>query len=191
MRLFGGLTVVALMSIAGPAWAREGATDFAGLSPLPISTLSTAPVAVAPDLRLRVSIATLAPISTTLDLDGAVRRRFDSSMIDYYPPAAAGFHLSAGVRLFALHNFAREAEKATHGLLQSARIGGFGSASRHLTPVMMVGYDRLVSQHLSLGIEGGALVGRLTPTSRLLSGLGGRDGSRINPLVHATLGWHF
>ena len=47
----------------------------------------------------------------------ALRHRFASSMVEFYPLANSGFHLSGGVRFFGVTNFTREADKLTNNLL--------------------------------------------------------------------------
>ena len=136
-------------------------------------------------------------------LKGAIRHRFASTMIDLYPSAATGFHASFGTRFFKRATIRRDQEEATRGLLYTPRMprGGLGGVRgfRRSTPAATVGYTELLRPNLMVGVEGGALLGRVVqplPSGRRLAGLpgGGRDRDRAmlaNPVLNLTLAYAF
>ena len=127
----------------------------------------TADSATAPDTFRLASIAMPAapvakPLSGELG-DAGLRRRFTgNSMMEFYPFAGSGFHLSGGTRLFSRRNFLTETEDSARGMLKVSRSimapmttrAGF----KKFNPALTAGYTFAVSKLAQIGIEGGALM---------------------------------
>lgn len=134
-------------------------------------------------------------------LKGMIRHRFASAMVDLYPAAATGFHLSVGTRFFKRQYIRRDQETETNGLLYSPRMprGGFGQRGfRRATAAATLGYTETIGSNLMLGLEGGTLFGRAVdrmPHGARLAGLpGGRDDEarmQMNPVLNLTVAYAF
>ncbi len=127
----------------------------------------------------------------------ALRHRFASSMMEFYPLANSGFHLSGGVRFFGVTNFTRDADKLTNNLLWSPGnrgSGGIRYGFKRQTPAMTFGYTKTVANTVAFGLEGGTLLGRVNASmphsfERRLGG--GRDDNRMNPVANLVFGVKF
>lgn len=155
---------------------------------------------VIPDLRLPT--VTLAPSPSTLSLDdnSMLRRRFTGvSMMEFYPVAASGFHLSAGTRLYSRRNFSRETEDSARGALAVTHSISAPMATkpgfRKFNPAVTAGYTMALSAMTRIGIEGGAMMGHLFASApglpRHAFGAGGENGFRPNPVANLVFGMHF
>ncbi|MBW8755885.1 MAG: hypothetical protein JF595_17420 [Sphingomonadales bacterium] len=166
-----------------------------------LSTPLVLPASVIPygyDLPKRVSSGVAATSDRLFENDSNLRMRLGVSMVDYYPIGGQAFHLSVGLRLFARHNFVREAERASGQRLSTPRgFPGLGSGVRRYTPAAMIGYNLPLYPDASLGFEGGAVAGRL---DSIAPGLDGRHSlaavhmypqSRINPVIRTALALRF
>jgi hypothetical protein len=115
--LAGGIT-------ACPAWSQE-ALPLRGIAPAQrLAASHGVPypgLALTPDFHLRIEFAPRPVADLLLDPDSTLRKRFASSMMDFYPLAGQGFHFSGGLRFYSRTNFARDAELMTHGLLYVPR----------------------------------------------------------------------
>lgn len=128
--------------------------------------------------------------------EAPLRHRLGSRMMEYYPVANSGFHLSAGARFFNVTNFNREAEKLS-SLLWSPTNPSFGSVRtgfRRKTPAMTAGYTQTFADRLALGVEAGTLLGRVNANmpgalGRTLSETG--MSMRLNPVAAFTMGMKF
>lgn len=207
MRTVFGAIVLALGIAAQPALAAEGASAMPTVAPLPaVSTISSSITSgmigpVLTDLRLP-SIA-LAPTAPVIGLDDAsmLRRRFTgNSMMEFYPAAGSGFHLSAGSRLYSRRNFTKETEDSARGALSVTRLVGSSqifskSGFRKFNPVMTAGYTMALSKVMQIGVEGGAMMGRMfgsTPgLTRGAFGFHSQNGFRPNAVANLVLGMHF
>jgi hypothetical protein len=186
MRTTIGAAVLALGMAAQPAFAGAGAAPPTGgaaplqtvvaaapaiadavvLTPMPTSLATVAVEAVAPAYRLAsvampaVAAASLGPAQLG---DAGLRRRFTGTMMEYYPFAGLGFHLSGGTRLFARRNFVQETENSARGALAATRSIMAPIATRagfkRFNPALTAGYTFAVSQLAQIGVEGGALMG--------------------------------
>ena len=125
----------------------------------------------------------------------ALRHRFASSMMEFYPLANSGFHFSGGPRLFNVTNFNREADKLTNNLLWSPGqrgSGGIRYGFNRKTPAMTFGYTKTVAQKMVFGLEAGTLLGRVNASLPRPIGRGfGSDGGRMNPLANLVFGIKF
>lgn len=159
--LYGAAAVTpAVTTAAVPALASIGPALATSLTTLP------APVPAASAYRLAsVSLPATAPASPgTGDEDVAgLRRRFpNSSMMDLYPLAGSGLHLSGGTRLFARRNFVQETADSARGALAVTRSimapmttrAGF----KKFNPALTAGYTVALSRLAQIGVEGGALM---------------------------------
>ena len=179
-----------------------------GSAPLPIismaviSGLTDAKAGpVLPDLRLPT--ITLAPTAPAIALDDAsmLRRRFTgNSMMEFYPIAGSGFHLSGGSRLYSRRNFSKETEDSAQGALAVSRVTGGSpimskSGFRRFTPVMTAGYAVAVSKMMQIGVEGGAMMGHIFATAPGLPnhafGYGNANSFRPNAVANLVVGMHF
>ena len=189
--------------MTGPAWSQEAAA-LRGIAPAQRPAASRAVpypgLALTPDFHLRVEFAPRAVADLLLDPDSALRKRFASSMMDFYPVAGQGFHFSGGLRFYNRTNFARDAELMTHGLLYVPRGPNAGMGVRgfkRMTPAATFGYTHVLDNGLMFGIEGGTLLGRVNPgmprAFRELrdASIGHDRSSSMNPIANVTLGFKF
>jgi hypothetical protein len=196
-----GIAVSALCFASSPAFAGEGVA-LRGDAPLLLHDANTpTPVVgrtIVSDLRLRTAVVATRP-SLLDDPQGRLHRRIASQMFDYYPNAASGFHLSAGVRYFDRTNFAIEAQKMTHGLLYAPnpRTGALRGGIKRFTPAVTAGYTAALTRNFMIGLEGGALLsGRSSSAmpqgmrSYGLRSLEDRSGG-INPMATLVVGLRF
>lgn len=129
------------------------------------------------------------------DPSGAMRHRFASSMIDYYPLAHSGLRISAGVRMFQTTNFLRDAERATQGLLYNPHLLGSGAQARtgfaKKTPAVTVGYTTTFRK-ATFGFEAGSLLGRANANlPRAFEAVGYRMHGSLNPIANVVFGLSF
>eukprot|EP01035_Chromulina_nebulosa_P040990 gene40989-55400_t len=130
-------------------------------------------------------------VGEQIDAAGRVRQRLRSSMLEFYP-SGDGFHVAAGVRMFERQNFFNDAQRVTHGLLYNPRgtnAESIRAGFRNYTPAVTMGYTRTVSEGLTLGLEGGALLGRAAssmPRSFRLAATGSDGGEHggVNPVAN-------
>jgi hypothetical protein len=194
-----GILVAGLAGLLGamPAMAQSGAVLEPGVPRIdPVTAMAGVPLLK--PLRMRFDVAQLPMLPASPTLPSDIRPRFESSMIDFFPANGDGFHLSAGLRMFARHNYAREAERLTNGLLFVSR-GTSGLGGRRFTPLATAGYSHAFAHGMVLGIEGGAMAGELYGAPGSLRGGAGpvldtgerRRGSALNPVAHLSFGWRF
>ena len=158
--------------------------------PIVPTSLVTSTVPLTATLRLKVATVTSIPVRPMFDL----QQRFDSAMVDYFPADGDGFHVSAGLRLFARHNFLREAARAVDILLFAPRGPGGAFGGRRFVPVAMAGFSHRFGSDIMVGAEAGAMTGRLytangpTPAvdQRLANG-----GSALNPVARLAFNLRF
>jgi len=140
------------------------------------------------NLRLRVAVA-----AAQQGPRERIHQRIASSMIDFYPVGTSGFHLSAGTRMYD----PRAGEQLTNrGLITAPRqlnVPG-GRAGLRRTPALTMGYTGEVADRTSLGVEVGAMRGRVysnaTDAARLTRAeRGGRN--PVNPMVNLVVGRRF
>jgi hypothetical protein len=197
--------IVAVLAgcLAQPAWSREAA-PLRGLTPAQrladSRSLPYPGLALTPDFHLRIEFTPRPVADLLLDPDNIVRKRFASSMMDFYPIAGQGFHFSGGLRFFNRTNFARDAELATHGLLYVPRGPNTGMGVRgykRMTPAATFGYTHVLDNGLMLGLEGGSLLGRVNPgmprafRELRADSIGSDRASSINPIVNMVVGFKF
>ncbi|MDH7971687.1 hypothetical protein QH494_05785 [Sphingomonas sp. AR_OL41] len=202
MRVALGITVSVLCLASPPVMAGTGAAP-RGSAPLQDLRTGTATAhRDAPSsatLRIYRDATMVQPsLGEQIDAAGRVRQRLRSSMMEFYP-SGDGFHVAAGVRMFERQNFFNDAQRVTHGLLYNPRgtnAESIRAGFRSYTPAMTMGYTRTVSEGLTLGLEGGALLGRAAsamPRSFRLAATGsnGGDHGGINPVANMVVGFHF
>ena len=203
MRMAFTMAALVTCIAAQPAFAREEPA-FRGDTPAPTAAFQPAtqfqavPGALpGGDFRLQATIAAPAKPSVP-DADARLRHRIASSMMDLYPVDGTGFHLSAGMRMFARTNFMAEAEKFTNGLLWAPH--GMGNSSmrtgfKRYTPAMTVGYTHMIQHDLSLGLEAGSMLGRAyNGIPGRIHGFGsssGSGGAGLNPIMNLVVGARF
>ncbi len=149
-------------------------------------------VPVGTDLRLRLlSVQSADPAVDVNNEASRLRKGFGGSMIDYFPFGSDGFHLSSGGRMMS-----RLSSPFHDQLLYAPRGGGIRS-SRRLTPAMMMGYSRQLQHGLTMGVEGGIVMGHLDnnyysvirPARSNRLNEGGR--SNENPVARMTVAYSF
>ena len=202
MRMLIGAIVLALGMAAQPAFAGEGAAPLPGGS-APLFTTIASIGLVGPVLTdLRLPTVTLAPVQPTIALDdqSMLRRRFTgATMMEFYPVAASGFHLSAGARLYSRRNFTKETEDSAHGALAVTRSISAPMATRpgfrRFNPAVTAGYTMALSAMTRIGIEGGAMMGHLFASTPGLPhhafGFTSENAFRPNPVANLVFGMHF
>lgn len=196
MRLWGVMASVVAGCWACPAPA-QALTERAG-APASVRGPLLQPIA------LGSSVERIAPVGRTLRLRIAVaaaqqgsreriHQRIASSMVDFYPVGTSGFHLSAGTRMYD----PRAGEQLTNrGLIPAPRqlnVPG-GRAGLRRTPALTMGYTGEIADGATLGIEVGAMRGRVysnaTDAARLTrADRGGRN--PVNPMVNLVVGRRF
>lgn len=185
MRIAAGSIMAALLATAGGVPAVVRAADAPPASIRPVSQT---------DLRLGV-VAAATPSPGPLDAwRGRLRRRFASPMVDLYPIAGKGLHVSVGSRLHARRNFAADADKATGGLLYAPRSLGVATArggAARFAPVATLGYTQPLGAGVSLGVEGGARMGRAFGGMPRMPRPGGPRSGAPSALVNVVLGYGF
>ena len=217
MRTIIGAVALVLGLATQPAFAREGAAP-AGAAPL----LTVPPVSVAPPtIREALPVAAtptpvpadamfrLAPLSmpaigaspaiATTDLSGGFRHRFTGNMMEYYPLAGSGFHLSGGSRLFQRRNFSAETTNSAQGALAVTRITTQSAATRagfkRFNPVATAGYTLALSSMAQVGVEAGAMMSNAFANAPGLPrrGAGYRSDTAFHPdaIANLVFGMHF
>ncbi len=197
--------IVDLASVV-PASAGNGGTTHAGadLARFGIATIGS-PAAQA-DYRLHPLVATL-PAQPSLPLDSQtarLRRGFGGAMADFYPLGIDGFHVSGGSRFYS-RGPARAGVVDARGLVDMRYVtllysprSMLARASRRMTPALTLGYTKLIQGGMSLGIEGGAMLGKFDTLAGSLArpprlrGDGLSDGAnRLSQVARMTFGYHF
>jgi hypothetical protein len=187
--------VAVLAMAASPAFAGEKAMvveairQGAAILPAPpgLSLAGARRLDVLPPVA--VAIAAAGPNGAA-----SLRRGFGASMTNFYPFAATGFHLSAGTRSTPRALAGKLVEPDYAALLWSPRGSGIRS-TRRFSPAMLVGFDRPVADGMTLGLDGGMVMGRMD-NARLGPHGHGRGGAfehnaGTNPMARMTLGYVF
>jgi len=156
--------------------------------PLALGSGSEHDARIGANLRLRVATVTTAPGPR-----GRSHQRLAGSMVDLYPIGGSGFHLSAGTRLYDPRPGDGATGRRLVGAPREINIPG-GRAGLRRTPALTMGYNGALADHMSIGVEVGAMKGRAyanaTDATRQLRGERG-EGNPVNPMVHLTLGRRF
>lgn len=143
--------------------------------------------------RLRLRVGTM---TTGTGPNGRVHQRLASSMVEYFPFADSGFHLSAGGRLYD----ARAGEQVGNRplmLSQRPTLGaGGGRIGLRRTPALTFGYTGTILGDTIVGLEAGAMRGRAYEIGGRLTrptagDRGGVGNGPINPVVNFTVGRRF
>ncbi|WP_052075590.1 hypothetical protein [Sphingomonas taxi] len=141
------------------------------------------------NLRLRVTTIVTAPGPREKR-----HQRLGSSMLEFYPVEASGFHLSAGTRMYD----PRAGEQWTNrALVVSAprplNVPGSRAGLRR-TPTLTFGYTGALADRTRISVEIGAMKGSAyasaTDATRRLRGERGA-GNPVNPIVHLVVGRRF
>ena len=188
MRIWVRTTAAVLTGlIANPALAANKAWPSAAITGVPVGA----------DLRLRVlTVQSADPAVNVNDETSRLRKGFGGSMIDYFPFGADGFHISGGGRMVTR---ARPVpgDNPTAQLLYAPRQTGL-RPSRRLTPAMTMGYSKQMEHGLTLGVEGGVLMGHLDSSycSVARPSRSGRlnaddGGGAVNQIGRVTVAMHF
>ncbi len=219
------MAAVAATGIAQPAFASDlsvGIVDLASVVPASAGTSGTmtrpgtdlskfgiatigTPAAQA-DYRLHPLIATLpAQPGSMLDSQTArLRRGFGGAMADFYPLGIDGFHVSGGSRFYS-HGPARAGVVDPRGLVDMRYVtllysprAMLARASRRMAPALTLGYTKLIQGGMSLGVEGGAMLGKfdtlagsLAHAPRLRGDSLSDGASRLSQVARMTFGYHF
>ena len=161
------------------------------LAPIGLESPTERSTQLSSKLRLRV-----ATVGTSAGPGERVHQRLASSMVDIYPVAGSGLHLSAGSRLYDV----RVGEQASNRPLMVAQrpmLGaGGGRIGLRRNPALTLGYTGTLMNDTSVGLEVGAMKGRayeiggrLTrPTAGDRAGVGNGP---INPVVNFVVGRRF
>jgi len=198
-------TAIAVACLLAQAGHADGFSELRGDAPADnqvnnvIGAGSQAGLALSPNFRLRLDFA--LPVSIRLGGDPSarpVRRRFASTMIDFYPMADQGFHLSAGGRL----GQRRKSDFSSDNPLLYAPKGFIDRKAglKKFASAMTVGYSSAPQSGLNWGVEAGTLLERGDPASRELSRFARRGSyndtrfkgaERFAPVVQASLSYKF
>ena len=208
MRVALGAAVIAASIVSAPALADGGAAR-RGDVPLPSTTINLigmgtqSGVAIVPNFRLRLDSGIIPAERHRIETQGseqsALRKRFSSSMIDYYP-LGEGFRLSLGGRLDNRNKGARSAGGLANTLLYAPKAmrGRNGMQSfKKFSPAMTAGFGESIGKNMTIGFEAGALIARNDPMTRefvRFARMGSRNdqrfdiggGSRINPVAQVS-----
>ena len=181
----------AVMVTGVPAIAIAGASG-------PVVRASRAP---APPSDFRLKPVTV-PVDPTLRVDdprSMLRTGFGGAMVDLFPFEGGKFHVSGGGRLFNRPGQGRVVEGEQLRPLQPFR-NGMLRGGRRFSPAMLVGYGHIVDRGLALGIDAGAVMGRLGATPdrfgrlnrRRLESLDGRGRrTSLNEIARVTALYRF
>lgn len=206
-QVFGAIVVALGMAAASPAFAGEGAAP-AGAAPLLTVAASAAPVVTLPaevsDAAFRLApLTSVSPeaksATVTTDLVGGLHHRFTGNMMEYYPFAGFGFHLSGGTRLFQRRNLLTEAGDSARGALAMTRLTTPSAVTRagfrRFNPVATAGYTLPLSSMMQIGVEAGAMMTRAfagTPgLLRHTTAFRGENGFHPNAIANIVFGMHF
>ncbi|MDB5707129.1 MAG: hypothetical protein JWN66_4245 [Sphingomonas bacterium] len=196
MRIILGLAVTAMGAATQPCWAQQRPDVPFGAAAM-ISIVPEQTIKIAPGIGLRVALVPAMSRDPFAYTEGRLQQRVDSSMIDFFPTGGDGFHLSAGMRLFARRNV----DRTFRGLVTMPKgrgVGGFGG--RRFTPAATFGYSHALGEDAEFGFEAGAVMGRLNSgmsgqlrqSSSDGHGLNGlRPITGINSIAHFTFGYKF
>ncbi|WP_174297296.1 hypothetical protein [Sphingomonas bacterium] len=158
-----------------------------------------------PDYRLHALIdARPTPQLAADDQINSLRRGFGGTMVDYFPLGGDGFHISGGSRFYS-RGPGRAASIDSRGLVDMRYVTLLyaprtilARASRRMTPALTFGYTKLVQGGISLGVEGGAMLGRFDTLAGSLArpprlrGAGVSDGAgQLSQVARLTFGYHF
>lgn len=121
-----------------------------------------------------------------------MHQRVASSMVEFYPVGGSGFHLSAGTRMYDT----RAGDKATgRGLIATPRPGNVPGNRLGLrrTPALTMGYSGEVANGTRVGVELGAMKGRVYNSTRdiVRQTRAERSGNPVNPMVNLVIGRRF
>ncbi|MGI4732654.1 MAG: hypothetical protein ACRYFW_13045 [Janthinobacterium lividum] len=202
-RLIGSLGLAAAgMVTAQPAMAADAPASWrdlvAATGIAPIIGLGDTPVVApaSPDFRLQATAqATDQPAATFDNQAAPLRRGFGAAMLDYFPHGTDGFHLSGGTRFYNRLTGHSGADARFADLLYAPR-SSMMRATRRMTPALTFGYTKIVQRGLSLGIEGGAILGKFDTLAGALVRpprlRGAGDGAgQLNQIARMTFGYHF
>lgn len=193
--VFGSMVTAAAMMAAGSAHATDAPV-------LPLS-LAVADIAVAPEpeeasfrLPELTAVQSAAPRVSLDDDASRLRRGYGASMVSFFPLGGDGFHIGAGTRFWSRGTMRPSVEPVYQRLLYAPR-NMLVRASRRMTPALTAGYSRIVGAGMTLGVEGGAMLGKFDTLAGALvhpprlRGDASDGAGRLNQVARATLGWHF
>lgn len=190
MRIMGVIAAVALgamLPAAAQGIGQQTSAQTAPLHPLALGSGVERDTRLSSRLRLRVTT-----VATAAGPREKMRERVGGSMIDLYPSDTSGFHMSAGTRIYDTR-LAEQGNRGPVGAPRQSNIPG-GRVALRRTPALTMGYSDEVSDHLHVGVEAGAMLGRAyntaTDSTRRLRGE--RDGGDpVNPVVQLVIGRRF
>ena len=196
MRYVFGSMVTAAMMAAAPAHAADAPLLPLSLAAANIAVAPEAPAAADFGVHELTATQSAAPRISLDDEASRLRRGYGASMVSFFPLGSDGFHIGAGTRFWSRGTMRPSVEPAYARLLYAPR-QMLLRATRRMTPALTMGYSRIVSTGLTLGVEGGAMLGKfdslagaLVRPPRLRGDI--NDGAgRLNQVARATMGWHF
>jgi len=140
------------------------------------------------NLRLRVTTNVTAPGPREKR-----HQRLGSSMLEFYPVEASGFHLSAGTRMYDPRAGEQGTDRGLVGAPRQRNVPGSRAGLRR-TPTLTFGYTAALADRTRIGVEIGAMKGSAyasaTDAMRRLRGERGA-GNPVNPMVHLVVGRRF
>ena len=152
------------------------------------------------EFRLKAIVAPANPIFQIDDPRSKLATGYGGALIDLFPIAGGKLHFSAGPRLFGRAGRPHLLDSEPLRYLPAFRMPGL-RASRRMAPAMLVGYGRPVESGLSLGVDAGVIIGKITPTpdrvghlnaSRVATDLDrGRPEQPMNGLMRVTALYRF
>ncbi len=189
--------VVMVLGLVSPAMAADAPVPFGGTAMSMHDAVANGPLIEArfgDDDKVQFQ-QFRALVGDQFTADAPFRHRLGSKMMEYYPVANSGFHLSTGVHYFNTTNFSREAEKLSP-VLWSPSNRGFGSIRtgfKRKTPAMTAGYTQTVANKLAFGLEAGTLFGRVNSNMPHFGQNFSESGMsmRLNPVAAFTMAMKF
>ncbi len=183
-------TTLGIVAMGGPAL---------GAAPTSVQ-LSPAKPHPAAEFRLKPIAVPANPIFQVDDPRSMLATGYGGAMIDLFPIAGGKLHFSGGPRLFGRAGRPHLLDSEPLRYLPAFRMPGL-RASRRMAPAMLVGYGRPVENGLSLGIDAGFVIGKITPmpdrigrlnASRVAAELDrGQPAMPINQLMRVTALYRF
>ncbi|MGU3315566.1 hypothetical protein ACLBWH_08450 [Sphingomonas sp. M6A6_1c] len=188
-----GAVAASCAALSGAAQALPGTTAADGVARSPLQPLALGS-GVEHDSRLtanlRLRVTTVATASGPRE---KTHQRLGSSMVEFYPVGASGFHLSAGTRMYDPRAGEQSTGRGLIGAPRQPNVPG-GRAGLRRTPALTLGYAGALADRTRIGVEIGAMKGsayaNATDATRRLRGERGA-GNPVNPMVHLVVGRRF
>lgn len=198
-------TAVLAALIASPVWSQSGPVSPMILLPAHLldlhdpGSMPGTPIADLPLVRFAPGSARAEGTSAWWRTRTHVRNT--SAVADLYPVAGSGLRLSAGTRLHAGYAQVAVSPDTRTAMRndpwRSRGPSSLGNGYQSYAPVAMVGYDRRLTERWRLGVDAGAMRGRMASIYPFDGSVGhgsgpGVDGAdQVNPMMDLTVACAF